>query len=232
MAASANRRRILALWLPRLPTDRLTATHADRCSECAAGDQPGSANNALYVYALEARAQTAGTLQGPASGQCPRHGAAAQPSCPPTKRPMRRCWKGSPTGATASRRWSALDAPDGLFLGHHRRGASVRRRGGDAGNWSRGKIASPGLCRAGRHCRHLPGGACAGALRAGHDRAARRRSAGCWRRCPSRRWSATTRSLRALQPRRPQDHRRRWRSRAAQRIVGSRWARALSPGWR
>jgi protein ImuB len=55
-------RRILALWLPRLPTDRLTR------KSCAPSKAPlivsHKANNALYVYALETRAQKLGLYKG------------------------------------------------------------------------------------------------------------------------------------------------------------------------
>src|SRR5579872_238747 len=55
---TTNMRRILAIWLPRLPTDRLTRRAP------SAFDAPlivsGRANNALYVHALEARAERLG----------------------------------------------------------------------------------------------------------------------------------------------------------------------------
>src|SRR5689334_16751477 len=55
-------RRILALWLPRLPTDRLTRKN------CAPSKTPlivsHKTNNALYVYALEARAEVLGLYKG------------------------------------------------------------------------------------------------------------------------------------------------------------------------
>src|SRR6478735_8149007 len=55
-----SKRRILALWLPRLPTDRLT-----RKSQFSAPLVIShKANNALYVYALEARAQKLGLYKG------------------------------------------------------------------------------------------------------------------------------------------------------------------------
>src|SRR5436190_14292313 len=55
-------RRILALWLPRLPTDRLIR-RAQSPSE-APLIVSHKANNALYVYALEARAQKLGLYKG------------------------------------------------------------------------------------------------------------------------------------------------------------------------
>ncbi len=55
-------RRILALWLPRLPTDRLIRKRGSRF------DAPlivsGKAGNALHVHALEARAQKLGLHKG------------------------------------------------------------------------------------------------------------------------------------------------------------------------
>src|SRR5690348_5913988 len=56
----ASKRRILALWFARLPTDRLT-----RKSQFSAPLVIShKANNALYVYALEARAQKLGLYKG------------------------------------------------------------------------------------------------------------------------------------------------------------------------
>ena len=107
---------------------------------------------------------------------------------------MRRCWKGSPTGATVSRLWSALDPPDGLFLDIT---GAAHLFGGEAAMLAPGarKDRRPGLCRAGRHRRHLawrrapwrvmrhgtiapPGGEAQAAGAA----------------CPSRRWIAAKRS--------------------------------------
>jgi protein ImuB len=59
---AVSTRRILALWLPRLPTDRLTRKNA------APSDTPlvvsGKSGNALHVHALEARAQRLGLHKG------------------------------------------------------------------------------------------------------------------------------------------------------------------------
>ena len=52
----------MALWLPRLPTDRLIR-RAQSPSE-APLVVSHKANNALYVYALEARAQKLGLYKG------------------------------------------------------------------------------------------------------------------------------------------------------------------------
>jgi protein ImuB len=61
------RRRILALWLPRLPTDRL-ARRARNAPEKPKSDAPlviaGRANNALYVYALNRSAERLGLRRG------------------------------------------------------------------------------------------------------------------------------------------------------------------------
>jgi protein ImuB len=59
---AVSTRRILALWLPRLPTDRLTRKSA------APSEAPlvisGRSGNALHVHALEARAQRLGLYKG------------------------------------------------------------------------------------------------------------------------------------------------------------------------
>jgi protein ImuB len=71
---SSTRRRILALWLPRLPTDRLRR-RAEGARESTANvhktdikDAPlviaGRANNALYIYALNRSAQRLGLHRG------------------------------------------------------------------------------------------------------------------------------------------------------------------------
>ncbi|MGA2868630.1 MAG: DNA polymerase Y family protein, partial [Verrucomicrobiota bacterium] len=66
MEASTKRRRILALWLPRLSTDRLTrliASHNSKPSETPLVIA-GRANNALYVYALNVAASRQGIYRG------------------------------------------------------------------------------------------------------------------------------------------------------------------------
>lgn len=55
-------RRILALWLPRLPTDRLIRKHGARSKTPWVISQ--KANNALQVHALEARAEKLGLYKG------------------------------------------------------------------------------------------------------------------------------------------------------------------------
>src|SRR6185437_13904477 len=67
MEISAKRRRILALWLPRFSTDRLTCLIAspDRTTFAKAPlVVAGRANNALYVYALNKAAARAGIYRG------------------------------------------------------------------------------------------------------------------------------------------------------------------------
>jgi protein ImuB len=72
MEASAKRRRILALWLPRLSTDRLTrliaSPKAASHKESLAPETPlvvaGRANNALYVHALNVAASRQGIYRG------------------------------------------------------------------------------------------------------------------------------------------------------------------------
>jgi protein ImuB len=57
-------RRILALWLPRLPTDRLTRKNGERFS--AALVISGKIGNALHVHALETKAASLGLYRGQA----------------------------------------------------------------------------------------------------------------------------------------------------------------------
>lgn len=56
-----QQRRILALWLPRLSTDRLIRKHGSPEAPLIVS---GKAGNALYVQALEARAETLGLYKG------------------------------------------------------------------------------------------------------------------------------------------------------------------------
>jgi protein ImuB len=67
MEASAKRRRILALWLPRFSTDRLTRLIASP-DRAALAKAPlvvaGRANNALYVHALNVAASRQGIYRG------------------------------------------------------------------------------------------------------------------------------------------------------------------------
>jgi len=67
MEISTRRRRILALWFPRLPTDRLKRL-CGNAPEAASKDAPlvvaGRANNALYIYALNKSAQRLGLHRG------------------------------------------------------------------------------------------------------------------------------------------------------------------------
>jgi protein ImuB len=111
MAASI--RRILALWLPRLSTDRLIR------KSCARSDAPlvisHKANNALYVHALEARAQKLGLYKGQPLANAR---AMVQPlAIIPADE------KADATLLEAVADWCdrftplvSLDAPDGLFL--------------------------------------------------------------------------------------------------------------------
>ncbi|HZQ39714.1 MAG TPA: DNA polymerase Y family protein [Rhizomicrobium sp.] len=59
-------RRIMALWLPRLPTDRLIRREPSRSDFKSSGPLVIShkANNALYVYGLNRQAQTLGLYKG------------------------------------------------------------------------------------------------------------------------------------------------------------------------
>jgi protein ImuB len=67
MESSTQRRRILALWFARLPTDRLKRL-CGSAPEASPKDAPlviaGRANNALYVYALNRSAQQLGLHRG------------------------------------------------------------------------------------------------------------------------------------------------------------------------
>ncbi len=77
MESSAKRRRILALWLPRLSTDRLTrltVSHRAGSHKAVSPDSvafakaplvvAGRANNALYVHALNVAAARQGLYRG------------------------------------------------------------------------------------------------------------------------------------------------------------------------
>ena len=70
-AFSVKRRRILSLWLPRLPTDRIkrqrsrnAGSHEDNVSEQASGERPcivvAKQNNALQIHALDHAASRLG----------------------------------------------------------------------------------------------------------------------------------------------------------------------------
>ena len=141
---AASKRRILALWFCRAcrPTGLSRKRVASRLSAPLVVSH--KANNALYVYALDGASAEAWPLQRPAPGQCPRHGAAAGHRAGGR---TRRC-----RAAGADRRLvRPLHAPGQpgsagrTVAGHHRRGASVRRRSGDAddGDWQR--IAAQGF---------------------------------------------------------------------------------------
>ena len=105
-AFSENRRRILSLWLPRLPIDRIKRQLAD--DNDGLDEFPrvvvAKEHNALVLYAIDEAAARSGLSIG-----LPL--ANARAICPeltcmtPTRPPIARRWKTSPTGATASRRW-------------------------------------------------------------------------------------------------------------------------------
>src|SRR4051812_47272024 len=107
----ASKRRILALWFARLPTDRLLKK--SRFSSPLVISH--KANNALYVYALEARAQKLGLYKGQ-----PLANARAMVQ-PLEIMPADERADAALLGAIAD--WCdrftplvSLDAPDGLFL--------------------------------------------------------------------------------------------------------------------
>src|SRR5690348_17104685 len=64
MDTSMMRRRILALWLPRLPTDRLKRLAKNAPDTGAPLVMAGRASNALFVHALNRSAQRQGLYRG------------------------------------------------------------------------------------------------------------------------------------------------------------------------
>ena len=141
------------------------------------------------------------------------------PSCRPMRRPMPRCWKTSPTGATASRRWSAWmrrtgccwtsPAPPICSAAKRRCWRQVTGAIAEQGFAVRGAIAGTSLAAhalarfAPRHHRVPPGGEAAGHGAAAHHRAGMRRQ-----------------NLARPAPCRAQDHRHGGGA-LAQRIVGA-----------
>jgi protein ImuB len=110
---AVSTRRILALWLPRLPTDRLIRKNA------APSDAPlivsGRSGNALHVYALEARAQRLGLHKGQPLANAR---AMVQPLTVVTadERADAKLMDGIADWCDRFTPLVALDAPDGLLL--------------------------------------------------------------------------------------------------------------------
>ena len=125
---------------------------------------------------------------------------------------------------------ASLDAPDGLFLDIT---GAAHLFGGEAAMLATvtAKHRRPGLCRAGRHRRHIPGGACAGAFCARPYRGAGRRSAKPWRALPMAALECDDKIIARAAPRRPQDHRPGGGARSAANWRRG-WAKPLSPGWK
>jgi protein ImuB len=114
--AAPNPRRILALWLPRLPSDRLERRRPP--SDINKGAPlviSGRANNALYIHALNARAQRLGLYKGQplANAQAMVQPLAVTPADEKADAALLEkiadwCDRFTP--------FVALDAPDGLLL--------------------------------------------------------------------------------------------------------------------
>src|SRR5215469_5151140 len=110
---AVSTRRILALWLPRLPTDRLIRKHG------APADAPlvisQKVNNALHVHALDARAETLGLHKGQPLANAR---AMVQPLAivPADEKADAGLLEGIADWCDRFTPLVSLDAPDGLFL--------------------------------------------------------------------------------------------------------------------
>src|SRR5436190_17182983 len=124
----ASKRRILALWFARLPTDRLLSPRAKGAPEKKSPSDSSSgsssdaplvishkANNALYVYALEARAQRLGLYKGQPLANAR---AMVQPLAimPADERADAALLESIADWCDRFTPLVSLDAPDGLFL--------------------------------------------------------------------------------------------------------------------
>jgi protein ImuB len=114
---AVSTRRILALWLPRLPTDRLIRKPGAR-SDLISGAPlviSQKANNALTVYALEARAQKLGLYKGQPLANAR---AMVQPLAivPADEKADAALLDGIADWCDRFTPLVSLDAPDGLFL--------------------------------------------------------------------------------------------------------------------
>ncbi len=185
-------RRIMALWLPRLPTDRLTRKRASP-SDFSLGSGPlvisGKSGNALHVHAWRRGRKDSDSIKA-SPCQCPRHGAAAD-----------YCGGGRTRRRQAAGRYRRLVRPLHAFgvagfprwivARHHRRRPSVRRRGGDAvpggAPHSRTRLRRAGAPSPAPRWRRMRWRAMHHA--ASWPQAARRMQS---RLCPSPRWIATT----------------------------------------
>jgi protein ImuB len=111
----ASKRRILALWFARLPTDRLLRKSRADFSLGAPLVISHKANNALYVYALEARAQRLGLHKGQPLANAR---AMVQPLeiIPADERADAQLLENIADWCDRFTPLVSLDAPDGLFL--------------------------------------------------------------------------------------------------------------------
>jgi hypothetical protein len=105
-AFSLNRRRILSLWLPRLPIDHIQRQLS--INSAAPGKIPSVVvaknHNAILLSAVDDIAVRAGLdigCRSPTRGRCARNSRCTTPTRPPTARRSTT----SPTGVTVSRRW-------------------------------------------------------------------------------------------------------------------------------
>src|SRR3954462_15806558 len=106
-----SKRRILALWFARLPTDRLLKKSRFKAPLLISH----KANNALYVYALEARAQKLGLYKGQPLANAR---AMVQPLqiMPADERADAQLLDHIADWCDRFTPLVSLDAPDGLFL--------------------------------------------------------------------------------------------------------------------
>lgn len=106
-----SKRRILALWFPRLPTDRLLKKSQFKAPLVISH----KASNALYVYALEARAQRLGLYKGQPLANAR---AMVQPLAimPADERADATLLENIADWCDRFTPLVSLDAPDGLFL--------------------------------------------------------------------------------------------------------------------
>jgi protein ImuB len=105
----------LALWLPRLPTDRLTRPRAKGAPFKAPLVVSGKSGNALHVHALEAKAARLGLYKGQPLANAR---AMVQPLCiaPADEKADAALLDGIADWCDRFTPLVSLDAPDGLFL--------------------------------------------------------------------------------------------------------------------
>src|SRR5678816_255284 len=106
-----SKRRILALWFARLPCDRLQRRSQFKAPLVISH----KANNALYVYALEARAQKLGLYKGQPLANA-RAMVQALSILPADERADARLLETIADWCDRFTPLVTLDSPDGLFL--------------------------------------------------------------------------------------------------------------------